>query len=77
MNFFNKMKGGKSSPPAVNLSEIICEGGDGAKKRMREFKVRGNISAKDQHDHEVIQRAYVESAGPVPSGTNLMTILNI
>lgn len=48
-----------------NLNEIICHD-----RRMREL-------TKDQYDHEVIQRDYIDGKGPAPSSTNLMNSLNL
>ena len=65
---------------SANISEIICECGDGAKKRVREFKQRGTNTAKMQYDHEVTQRAWIDGGkikGEEPSGTNLMNNLKL
>lgn len=40
--------------------DIICHD-----RRMREL-------SKDQYDHEIIQREYVENGGPAPVNTKLM-----
>ncbi len=45
--------------------DIVC-----CDRRMRELN-------KDQYDHEVIQREYVENGGPAPNGTALMGKLGI
>lgn len=52
-----------------NLSNEICSC-NSYNKHMRELDQK-------QFDHETIQRAYVESAGPVPSNTQLMQDLGI
>ena len=45
-------------------SDVTCHD-----RRMREL-------TKDQFDHETAQRDFVENGGSVPSGTNLMGLLN-
>lgn len=57
---------------AGNVDNEICNCDD-HKKRLREL-------TQPQYDHEVIQRAYIDGGqqpGDVPSGTQLMTDLNI
>ncbi len=45
--------------------DVVCHS-----RRLREL-------TKDQYDHEVVQREYIENAGPAPSGTALMGKLGI
>ena len=43
-----------------NLSEIVCHD-----RRMREL-------SKDQYDHEILQRDYIDNGGSIPKDTELM-----
>ena len=54
---------------APNLTNEICDC-DSHDKHMRDL-------SQAQYDHETIQRAYVDSGGPVPSNTQLMQDLGI
>lgn len=67
MRYFqcSKEKELKEVSDTPELSEIVCHD-----RRMREL-------TKDQHDHEVLQRDYVENGGSGPKDTNEMQRLNL
>lgn len=62
----------KTTVDAPLIGEITC-----CDRRMREFKNNSHTTAQAKYDHEVLQRDHIENEGPIPSGTQLMTDLNL